>query len=349
MTFKFPHRLVRASCAAAGALGVAALLAVASPAERARAADARFETPQAAYTIGREAFRAAQYDRAVTPLRYAADRNVFLANYYLAEILSDPRNASFDSAEAFRRYLKLIAETPDVDPAYDYRAQFVARAYVKAGRYYLGELHATGVPRSPSKARRLFGYAANYLDFPEAQYQFARMLIRGEGGSRNAESGKHYLSTLSRKGHAGAQGTLAEMFFTGSGVEKRPDFALALSTLALENARDDHRIWIAELHHEIRCTVTAAERAKATSLLADWQQKFKPSHVSPRGRTDVLSGATAKWTCERGPAIANGPSWPERDRLEAMHGSMFGLAGGTKTADDAREETQLFNLDDTTD
>ncbi|MEO0618465.1 MAG: hypothetical protein AAFZ01_04220, partial [Pseudomonadota bacterium] len=104
-----------------------------------------------------------------------------------------------------------------------------------------------------------------------------------------------------------------------------------------------------ELHHDIRCSVTDRERVKATRLLEDWREKFKPEHVSPRGRTNVLSGATARWTCESGAAIANGPSWPERDRLEALHGSMFGLARGRKPADDDEAETQLFNLDDSVD
>ncbi|MEL6287491.1 MAG: tetratricopeptide repeat protein [Pseudomonadota bacterium] len=259
---------------------------------------------QAAYEEGRRAFVRGAYNEAVDPLRLAADGGVLLAHYYLAEILSDPRTAAHDPDEAFRRYVRVIEDAPDVDPDYDYRARFVGRAYVMAGRYYLGELRAPSVRRSPVQARRLFGYAANYLDFADAQYEFARMLMKGRGGRQNVQSGKHYLSTLSRKGHAGAQGYLAELFFTGTHVPKRRDYALALSTLAVKNAPSNDALWINALHNDIQCSVTGEERNGADALIARWSKGGAASRVHPRDRGGLLAGGSASWSCDLSDQIA---------------------------------------------
>jgi len=299
-----------------------------------------YDTPEDAYEAGRRAFKRGDYRTAIAPLRDAVKGGVFLARYYLAEILADTSRSTGDPREAYELYSALILDHPDVDPFYDYRAKFVARAYVMKGRYLSGELSAPGIQRSASQARRLFGYAATYLDYPDAQYEFARMLLKGQGGVRNVSSGKHYLSTLSRKGHAGAQGYLAELFWQGEVVPKRADYALALSTLAVRNTPRNDRIWLDALHTEIYCGVTDQVRNDATALLGRWAKAHPSQKIYPRERTTILANGDVRWSCANGNSVdgqateglvaadgsAGAGNWPDRNRLEALHGTMiFGL------------------------
>ncbi len=301
-----------------------------------------YDSPEDAYKAGRRAMKRGDYRSALAPLQSAADGGVFLAKFYLAELLSDTRHIFADPNRAYMFYSELIDRNPDVDPAYDYRARFVARAYVMKGRYLSGVLPIDGLQRSQSLARRLFGHAATYLDDPDAQFEFARMLLKGRGGARNVRSGKHYLSTLSRKGHAAAQGYLAELFWHGDYVPKREDYALALSTLAVRNARRDDQIWIDELHHEISCQTSAQVHDKAEHLLVRWKKTHPPQRIYPRETADALGNRGAQWTCGSNPNVPvdgqkpalvatdepeGKEAWPDQDRLEALHGSMFGLGG----------------------
>ncbi|MGI9405354.1 MAG: tetratricopeptide repeat protein [Hyphomicrobiaceae bacterium] len=307
-----------------------------------------YESPEAAYESGREAQRGGDSLSAICAHEFAASKGIFLAKFYLAEILSDTNNIYGDPTRAFDLYSEIIRSNRDVDPHYDYRAQFVARSYVMISRYLSGDLIAGGVKRSDRQARRLLGYAATYFDDANAQYGFARMLLDGRGGVRNVRSGKHYLSSLSRQGHAGAQGYLAELFWIGKHVERRHDYALALSTMAVRNAPREDRIWIGELHHEISCSADANVQAKARKLITRWTARYRTKRIYPKARNDVFSGGSIEWSCAEdgsaeepgakdgedhgalGTVAASdrpdgGTSHAERDRLRAMHGTMFGF------------------------
>lgn len=349
---KLSERVYVVSCA----LFVFAAIVVGPPSDTARAASGvvvTYDSPEDAYKAGRRAMKLGDFRSALGPLDNAAQGGVFLAKYYLAELLSDTRRIFADTTRAYNLYSELIDSNPDVDPAYDYRARFVARAYVMKGRYLSGVLPIDGIKRSQSLARRLFGHAATYLDDPDAQFEFARMLLKGRGGARNVRSGKHYLSTLSRKGHAAAQGYLAELFWNGDYVSKRDDYALALSTLAIRNARRDDRIWLDELHHEVSCQTSAEVHEHADRIMKQWQKTHPPQQLYPREEADALGNTGARWSCGGGDtniadvegettgtdgkpalvAVDNGEnpegreSWPDQDRLEALHGSVFGLGG----------------------
>jgi len=300
-----------------------------------------YESPAQAYEAGRKAFQKRNYATALKPLRYAARHGVFLAKYYLAEILSDTRNIFADPREAYELYTDLVDNNTDVDPYYDYRARFVARAYVMKGRYLSGALPAPDLKRSQRQARRLFGYAATYLDDPDAQYEFARMLLSGRGGVRNVRSGKHYLSTLSRKGHAAAQGYLAELFRDGEHVPMRPDYALALSTLAVRNTPREDRIWLSELHQKIYCAASPQTHEQAARLVTRWG-KYQTKRIYPRKRQDVFSVGEVRWSCANAGADDSSAvdatllatkerpeeeTWPDRDWLRALHGSVLGFTG----------------------
>lgn len=311
-----------------------------------------YDSPADAYEAGRRAFKRGDFRSALKPLRDASKGGVFLAKYYLAEILSDRRHIFANAEEAYALYSDIIDLNPDVDPQYDYRAKFVARAYVMKGRYLSGVLPIAGQELSQSRARRLFGHAATYLDDPDAQFEFARMLLQGRGGAKNVRSGKHYLSTLSRKGHAAAQGYLAELFWDGELVRKRDDYALALSTMAVRNTPREDQIWLGELHHEISCAASAQVHEDADRLLKRWEATLQVGALNTRRQDDVFSGSGVRWSCERAaPAVepdepatvASGEAqakelWTDQTRLEALHGSLFG--GFSDATDDTRRDDE---------
>ena len=67
----------------------------------------------------------------------------------------------------------------------------------------------------------------------------------------------HYLSVLTEEGYPGAQALLAELLWRGRYVKKDERRALALITMAVENAPEHERIWIEDIYQNIFCGTLA--------------------------------------------------------------------------------------------
>ena len=69
---------------------------------------------------------------------------------------------------------------------------------------------------------------------------------------------KHWLSTLSQKGHAGAQAFLADLYWRGLYMETDRVRGLALITIAVANAPQHERVWIEDIYQNIFAALPTA-------------------------------------------------------------------------------------------
>ncbi len=307
----------------------------------------RFTSPEAAYEQGMGAFKAGEPELAIQALEYAADRNVFLAKYYLARVLSVANGPHVDHRRAYDIYREIVSKYRDVDPYLDYRAPFVARAFHELALYARFGNDDAGMVRDEERARRLLEYAASYFDDPSAQFELAKMNLSGGGDEAVRASGKHWLSTLAKKGHAGAQAFLADLFWRGKYLPQKPITALALITMARENASSGDRIWVEEIHHQIFCGTAPGIRKQAGGMVMKWRRRFR-SDLSARHASDefVASGRAIR-ACANGELLQAGSPGADlssekiwRDVDQATKGATSGQSGALRVDSWKTNETR---------
>jgi TPR repeat protein len=271
---------------------------------------------------GVSAFGNGYFEMAVDPLEYAASQNDFLAQYYLARIYSDNTTARTDHGKAYMLYQRLADEYADIDPDDDRRAPFVAKALTALAGYLRTGLTEIGLNPDPERAAEYLHHAATFFNDEDAQFQLAKVILEGSlqrsdqprDGARE-KLAIHWLSVLTtEKRHPSAQALLAYLMWRGEHeplVRKDPQRALALVTVAAENAAAADRVWIEDYYQEIYCGVSSASRKKIDGMITSFRQQYgQPSGSRPLDRRDrsALGGlpVEAVRTCadgERVPAV----------------------------------------------
>jgi hypothetical protein len=273
-----------AAAALAAAVGIGATFA----SGKAAAGEVAFATAEAAYEHGIGAIRSGRPELAVDALAFAGTRDHIQATYYLGKIYANNNGRLTDHAKAFNQFHRIVEKFAYVDPFYDFRASYVARSFVALAGYYRKGVPALKLPPDPRYAVDLLTHAATYFGDLEAQFELAKMHLAGEGVSEDPRRGLHWLSSLARKNHAGAQAFLADLMWRGKHLPKDPSAALAYISLAVEGARDQDRIWIEEIHQTIFCGTAPGVHDKAGQMVADWHQRVQ---TPPPGRNGDTSAA----------------------------------------------------------
>ena len=142
-----------------------------------------------------------------------------------------------------------------------------------------------------------------------------------------------YLSVLTEKGYPSAQAFLAELYWRGRHVKKDEMRALALITVAVENAPENERIWIEDIYQNIFCGTSQGTRKQADGIVATWKKIFtRPDAPSDRmglgalepqrkcGTGEVIDvrRGGARPPKEPPPGVA---ATPPAARSEPMHGA----------------------------
>ena len=272
---------------------------------QAPARDVKFVSSEAALEQGLGAYKAGYYNLAVPALKFAADSGLFLGQYYLARIYADNESATTDHASAYKLYLRIVEEHANVDPDDDWRANYVGKSLTAVARYTLRGLPEIGLVPNIERAAKFLRDAATFFGDADAQFELARMYLKGEGVEVDRNLAFHWLSTLTQKGHAGAQAFLAELLWKGADLPRDERRALALITLAIANAPEADRLWIEDIYQNIFCGSSTGTRQQADGLVAVWKR-----HYSPRSGPEIserIVGSSAR-TC------GNGEALPDPDR-----------------------------------
>ncbi len=269
----------------------------------AAAAPAKYRSPQEALDQGIGAFNGGYYEIAVPALQYAAEAHLFLAPYYLARIYSDNNGPNTDHAKAYELYLKIAEEHTDVDPDDDQRAPYVAKAMTQIAGYLMSGLPEVGLKANSRIAAEYLREAAQFFRDEDAQFELAKLYLRGDGIESDVPYAKHWLSVLSQKGHTGAQAFLADLLWRGKYMKADPVRALALISVAVANAPPYERVWIEDIYQNIYCGAAQGIRKQATGIVADWRTRYgRKPEMRDRSGLGILS-AQAVRTCNNGEAV----------------------------------------------
>jgi hypothetical protein len=252
--------------------------AAAGHAQQATAPSGPYASAQAALERGLGAFRTGRHDTAIAELNAAAavgDSSArFIAEFYLARIYAADASPVTDHTKAFVLYRKLADENLAVDPLTSQRAPFVAKALIALAGYVRDGVKAIDLPPNPRRAADYLHHAAVFFGDRDAQLELARTYLRPDSSKDDVRRGLHYLAVLAEESHGPAQAALAELFWHGRHVAKDPRRALALATMAVENAPPHERIWVEEGYAAIFCAASQITRVEAGVLVARWRQTF---------------------------------------------------------------------------
>jgi TPR repeat protein len=299
----------------------------------------KYASPEAAFEQGLGAYKAGYYEIAVPALEEAAangsELNRFFAEFYLARIYSDNTGAFTNHGKAYLLFHKLGFENAHIDPEDGRRAPFVAKSLVALAEYLQRGVKEAGVRPDRERAFELLQHAATVFGDREARFALAKHFLSGT--SEDVKRGMHFLSKLSEEGYPSAQALLADLFWRGRHVAKDERKALALITMAVENAPEHERIWIESMYQSIYCGATQGTRKQADGIVANWRKVFtRPAPPSARGE-QVEGALRPQRTCGNGETVdiqRYEPASAKEPPPETMRGGAGGLGfrdiGATK-------------------
>ena len=244
-----------------------------------------FTSSMEALKQGVSAFNGGYYDIAIPALQYAGKEYRFYADFYLASIFSDSSGQWTDHARASRMFQEIADEYAEVDPDDDPRAKYLGKALTALAGYLRTGLKEIGLEPDPQRAAEYLHNASVSFNDEDAQFEIAKMQLKGDGVEQDIMRARHWLARLSQKGHAGAQAFLADLLWRGRYMPKDESLALALITVGVDNAPPTERLWIEDVYQNIFCSAGQVVRLRAGIILAEWDNRYgrKPTHTDRSG------------------------------------------------------------------
>lgn len=281
-------------------MALALSLGPAAPSVNARDA-LKFVSPEAALDHGLGAYRSGFYKLAEQALDYAADRGSLLGRYFLARLYADPAAPFTSHVKAYGLFRSIVDEhAARIDVDDDPRARYVGKSLTAVAGYVLRGLPEIGLKANAERAAGFLQEAATFFRDQDAQFELAKLYITGEGVQADGRKATHWLSTLSQAGHAGAQAFLADLYWRGKvGLPRDESRALALITLAVENAPANERIWIEDIYQGIYCGMSAGVRQQSEGMIASFRHRYAPRPGSEPQDTIGLAPRPVR-TCSDG-------------------------------------------------
>lgn len=292
-----------------------ASVAVSATAALAQPEPLTFKTPEDALRQGVSAFNGGYYELAVPALESVVQTNPVMGKFYLARIYGDNEGSYTDHGKAFGLFKSLADELQDCDPDDETLAPIAARSLTEVSRYLRTGIPDAGIAADSFAADRALQRAALTFNNEDAQFELAKVLLRGEGpdlvlgaGGRDLsskiENGRHWLSRLSRQGHAGAQAFLADLLWRGKFMRKDQAAALNLIDVAVSHAPPHERVWIEDIYQNIFCSAGEGVRQQATGRVAEWHSRYG-RRIEESGDKDGLSDLAASpiRTCANGEIV----------------------------------------------
>lgn len=215
--------------------------------------------PFALFKFGFSAYKNGRKDEAMEAYRYAAEKGHTGSRWALANMYADGDGVAENDLEAFKIYSEIAQK--GIEPGSEDTGYFV-NALISLAGYY-----RRGIPDSPvksdlSQARQLYFQAASTFGVPEAQFQLAKMLLSGDGGSVNVQQAKKWLNRARKSGHAGATGVFGNVIFQ----EGQTVRGLAYMTAALDQCTPKDRTWLQPLQEQAFSLAGEDDRRAAIAM-----------------------------------------------------------------------------------
>lgn len=274
----------------------------------------KFRSPEDALKQAISAFNGGFYELAMPALDEVSKTKPIVARYYMARIYGDNEGAYTNHGKAYGLYKGLADELQDVDADDEELAPIAAKSLTAVSTYLRGGIADAKVKPDIAAADRWLHRAALFFNDEDAQFELAKVLLRGEGPDvtlggpddpwSKVQNGRHWLSRLSRNGHAGAQAFLADLMWRGKYVDKDPATALNLIDVAVANAPPSERVWIEDIYQNIFCNAGEGVREQATGRVAEWRNRYgrRPEQRADKSGLDDLSAEPIR-TCANGELV----------------------------------------------
>jgi len=211
-------------------------------------------------------------DSNFTALQYAAEGGDPLAQWKLGRMYANGGDwVARNDLMAFDYFSRIASQHAEDNPNAPQSA-VVANAFVALGRYYLSGIPNSKVKSDPERAREMLYYAASYFGNADAQYDLARLYLKGVDATPNEVAvGLRWMGQAAKKGQHLAQAQLGEMLFNGDRMRAQRARGLMFLALACENATPEEA-WIKESYNRAVATSTENERAMAVKYVEQWVQ-----------------------------------------------------------------------------
>jgi hypothetical protein len=204
-------------------------------------------------------------------LTAAAEKGDLPAKIEMGRRLAQGQGVKKNEAQAALYFQAVIDQAGEIG-ARDKRGPLVATAF-----RYMAHFHRRGVAEAhiaanPAYAFGLLHHAASYFGDPIAQYELAKLLMNGDGVTKNPRAAAQWLLSAARKGYAPAQATLGEMLWRGDGVTRVPGDGLGLLAIARRNAAPEDKVWVSKMFETARAEALPAEILEANAFIVQGSQ-----------------------------------------------------------------------------
>jgi hypothetical protein len=199
---------------------------------------------------------------------YAAET---VTQWKLGRMYANGDGVAQDDLRAFD-YFSGIANAHAEDSPSAPQAAIVANAFVALGRYYLSGIPNSKIKPDQERAREMFSYAASYFGNADAQYDLARLYLKGAGSSRDDfRYGTRWLVLAAQKGQHQAQALLGQMLFNGDQLPRQAARGLMWLMLARDSAAPDEA-WIKDSYNKALAKASTEDQVMALQMVERWVQ-----------------------------------------------------------------------------
>jgi TPR repeat protein len=276
-----------------GALALAALVLLLSPAAPARAGDGvvadfysylpampKLSLPRVNIPFwtddlkkGRNAYQNGNYPRALKYFRRESEAGNPVADWYLGHMYRQGRGVPRDDAIAYTYYSR-VSELYDPDETDEKRLAITIDAVLRVADYQRDGVASAGIPQNATLAARTYLNVATTYGHPAAQYALGLMNMKGIGMKQNPQQGLKWLIAAARKRHAPAEAYLGELYWQGKYVQEDRTRAVMWYILAVESARPEENPEIFDRLNAMKASASEDQLLEADARARVWGQQY---------------------------------------------------------------------------
>ncbi len=243
----------------------------------------------------------------VADLSAAAGKGDLAARVEMGRRLAFGQGVNKNELVALSYFRGIVSEFQDIG-AHDTRSPYVSAAFLELARLYKNGVPEGQVESNPAQAFSFLHHAASYFGDPVAQVELAKLLLSGDGVTKNTRVAAQWLLTASKKGYAPAQALLGDLLWRGEGVTRVAGDGLGLLAIARHNALGDDRTWVSKMFETARSEAQPVEIFEANAFIV---QESRASHFAltsdiliKADRMDGVDGLTGLALPQRADAAA---------------------------------------------
>ncbi|MBO9098717.1 MULTISPECIES: exopolysaccharide production regulator ExoR [unclassified Rhizobium] len=211
------------------------------------------------FKFGFKAYKNGQKEEAVEAYKYAAEKGHTGSRWALANMYADGDGVAQDDFEAFKIYNEIAQQ--GVEPGSEDTGFFI-NALLSLANYYKSGIPNTPVKTDLNQARQLYFQVASTFGIAEAQFQLAKMMLSGEGGTPNVQQAKKWLNQARKSGHPGAMAVFGNILFQ----EGQSTRGLAFMTAALDKCKPKDCPWMEDLQEQAFSVANENDRRNAVVM-----------------------------------------------------------------------------------